>query len=44
MALYVGKHGQKPDAIAGLVTARAPKGEKPTGVAVEEVVSLEMLR
>ena len=37
VALYVGKHGQKPDAVAGLVTARAAKGDKPAGVAVEVV-------
>ena len=37
VALYLGKHGEKPDAVAGLVTARAAKGEKPAGVAVETV-------
>ena len=35
VALYVNKQGQKPDAVAGLIAARAPKGEKPAGVAVE---------
>jgi len=37
VAMYVGKEGAKPDAVAGLITARAPKGEKPAGVAVETV-------
>ena len=37
VALYIGKHGEKPEAVAGLVTARAAKGEKPAGVAVETV-------
>jgi hypothetical protein len=37
VAMYIGKHGQKPEAIAGLVTARTPKGDKPGGVAVETV-------
>lgn len=37
VAMYVGKQGQKPDAVAGLITARAPKGDKPAGVAVETV-------
>ena len=37
VAIYIGKHGQKPDAVAGLVTARAAKGDKPAGVAVEVV-------
>jgi hypothetical protein len=37
VAMYIGKHGQKPDAVAGLVTARAAKGDKPAGVAVEVV-------
>jgi hypothetical protein len=37
VALYLGKHGQKPDATAGLVAARSKKGDKPAGVAVEVV-------
>jgi len=37
VALYIGKEGQKPEAVAGLVTARAAKGDKPAGVAVEVV-------
>ena len=37
VAMYIGKHGQKPEAVAGLVTARAAKGDKPAGVAVETV-------
>lgn len=37
VALYLGKHGQKPEADAGLVVARSAKGEKPAGVAVEAV-------
>lgn len=37
VAMYVGKEGAKPDAVVGLITARAPKGEKPAGVAVETV-------
>ncbi len=37
VALYLGKHGQKPDVSAGLVTARAAKGEKPAAVAVEAI-------
>jgi hypothetical protein len=37
VALYLGKHGEKPDATAGLIVARAAKGEKPAGVAVETV-------
>lgn len=37
VALYLGKHGQKPEASAGLVVARSAKGAKPAGVAVESV-------
>lgn len=37
VAMYVGKEGAKPEAVAGLITARAPKGEKPADVAVETV-------
>ena len=37
VALYLGKHGEKPDATAGHIVARAAKGEKPAGVAVETV-------
>jgi len=37
VALYLGKHGQKPDASEGLVAARSKKGDKPAGVVVEAV-------
>jgi len=37
VALYLGKHGEKPDATAGQIVARAAKGEKPAGVAVETI-------
>ncbi len=37
VALYIGKHGTKPEASAGMVAARAKKGEKPAGIAVESV-------
>ena len=37
MALYIGKHGQKPEEDAGLVVARSAKGEKPAAIAVEAV-------
>ena len=37
VALYIGKHGQKPETTAGLVAARSKKGDKPAGVAVETV-------
>ncbi len=37
VALYLGKQGEKPDAAASQVVARAAKGEKPAGVAVETV-------
>jgi len=37
VAMYLGKSGEKPDASAGLVTARSAKGDKPAGVAVEVV-------
>jgi hypothetical protein len=37
VALYLGKHGRKPDATAGMVAARSKKGDKPAGVVVEAV-------
>ena len=37
VALYIGKNGEKPEAVAGLVTAKTPKGDMPGGVAVETV-------
>ena len=37
VALYLGKHGQKPKASAGMVAIRAEKGDKPAGLAVEAV-------
>ena len=37
VALYIGKHGQKPEEDAGLVVARSAKGEKPAAIAVEAV-------
>lgn len=37
VAIYVGQEGEKPGTEAGLVTARAPEGGKPAGVAVETV-------
>jgi hypothetical protein len=37
VALYLGKHGQKPEETAGLVAARSAKGGKPAGVVVEAV-------
>ncbi len=37
VALYLGKHGTQPEADAGLIVARAPKGERPAGVAVGAV-------
>ncbi len=37
VALYIGKPGTQPEADAGLVVARAKKGGKPAGVAVEAV-------
>lgn len=37
VALYLGQRGQKPEASAGLVVARAAKGALPAGVAVEAV-------
>jgi hypothetical protein len=37
VAIYLGKRGGKPGAVAGLITARVPEGEKPAGVAVETV-------
>ena len=35
--LYLGQPGQRPEATAGTVVARASKGEKPAGLAVEAV-------
>jgi hypothetical protein len=37
VALYVGRAGQKPEDTVGLVAARAAKGDKPAGIAVEAV-------
>jgi hypothetical protein len=37
VALFIGQHGQKPDATAGVAAARAAKGEKPAVMAVETV-------
>ncbi|MGD8543187.1 MAG: hypothetical protein PVI39_12910 [Desulfobacteraceae bacterium] len=37
VALYLGKHGQKPGVAAGMVAARAAKGEKPAVAAVEAI-------
>jgi hypothetical protein len=37
VALYIGKHGQKPKDDAGLVVARSKKGEKPAAVVAEAV-------
>jgi hypothetical protein len=37
VALYLGKHGQKPEASAGLIAARSKKGAKPAGLVVEAV-------
>jgi hypothetical protein len=37
VALYLGKHGEKPEATGGLAVARSAKGAKPAGVAVEMV-------
>jgi hypothetical protein len=37
VALYLGKHGQKPGVAVGTVAARAPKGDKPAVVAVETI-------
>ena len=39
VALYLGKHGQKPEEDVGLVVARSKKGEKP-GVVVAEAVDV----
>jgi len=44
VALYLGKHGQKPDASAGTVVARSPKGDKPAGVIVETVEASAMIK
>lgn len=37
VALYLGKRGQQPEADAGMVMARAPKGAQPAGIAVGAV-------
>lgn len=37
VALYLGKKGQGPEGSAGLITARAAKGEMPAGLSVEVV-------
>jgi hypothetical protein len=37
VALFLGKPGEKPEASAGLVAARAAKGEMPAGVVVKAV-------
>ncbi len=37
VSLYLGKHGQQPDANAGMVMARAPKGAQPAAYAVGAV-------
>ena len=37
VAVYIDMHGNKPDASAGLVTARSAAGEKPAAIAVETV-------
>ena len=37
VALYLGKHGQKPEEDVGLVAARSKKGEKPAAVVAEAV-------
>lgn len=37
VALYLGRHGEKPDAAAGLVAGRSAKGDKPAGFAVETI-------
>jgi hypothetical protein len=37
VVLYLGKHGQKPEANVGMVVARSAKGEMPAGVVVEAV-------
>lgn len=37
VALYLGKHGEKPDASADLVAGRSAKGDKPGGIVVEAV-------
>lgn len=37
VALYLGQHGQKPGASAGMVAARSAKGEKPAVAVVESI-------
>jgi hypothetical protein len=37
VAVYIGKHGEKPEVKAGVVAARASKGDKPAAVSVEAV-------
>lgn len=37
VALYMGKHGQKPEASAGRVAARSAKGDKPAVAVVETI-------
>ncbi len=37
VALYIGKHGEKPGGSAGLVAGRSAKGEKPGGIVAEAV-------
>jgi hypothetical protein len=37
VALYLGKHGQKPGVAAGMVAVRAAKGEKPAVAMVEAI-------
>jgi hypothetical protein len=37
VAVYLGEHGQQPEADAGLVVARSPKGAKPAAYAVGAV-------
>ncbi len=37
VALYLGKHGQKPGVAAGMVAARAAKGDKPAVAVVETI-------
>jgi len=37
VAIYIDMHGNKPEASAGLVTARSAAGDKPAGIVVETV-------
>jgi hypothetical protein len=37
VAIYIGKHGEKPEAEAGLVAATPAKGQRPAAVVVEAV-------